>query len=1360
MSKPKLLLGRLCLLSAALLSALAAQAQSDVTQPGDPIIASSSNSPGSEGVANAIDGKPTKYLNFDTRTGGKPSGFVVSPSIGVTVVTGITLQSANDAIERDPKIVTLEGSNDDTVTAFSAGNWEAITTLSDIPAYTSRFQTQAFSFDNTKPFRHYRVTVLETQTVNGCCFQIAEVELLGTLLPQDVTQPGDPIVASSTNSPGSEGVANAIDGKPTKYLNFDTRTGGKPSGFLVTPGIGVTRVTGLSLQSANDAIERDPKIVMLEGSNDATAANFGAGNWEMIAKLDNIPAFTARFQTKYFSFPNTKLYRHYRFTVLETQTVNGCCFQIAEVEILGNALPADVTQPGDAVIASSSNSPGSEGVANVIDNKPTKYLNFDTRTGGKPSGLVVTPSVGRTLVTAITMQSANDAVERDPKIIMLEGSNDNTISAFDAGNWELIVKLDNIPAYTARFQPQSFGFDNCKAYKHYRWTVLETQTVNGCCFQLAELELHGTGAQDVTQPGDPVIASSTNSPGSEGVANAIDGKPTKYLNFDTRTNGKPSGFVVSPSVGATTIIGITLQSANDAPERDPKIVRVEGSNDSAVTAFNAGNWTEIAKLDNIPAYTARFQTQEFYFCNTKPYRHYRVTVVETQTVNGCCFQIAEVELIAAVTSAPDFARFTSQPVDTLVLENQAATFFAGLNGPWPVQWYKNGQVIPGAVKTSFTTEAVTPVNATNIYNCQIVGRETSSPAKAVLFAPTSQPTSVAVSFIGSGANGAPTSVRPDDIIGIQPQAYWNNASGGSAALPDLGADPLVPFVDSLNKETAVTFEWITSGTWGAGTGDSTGTQRMLNGLTLDGLGGEPATYTFSNVPAGTHAVIAYVVSPPLQFQNVAYKISGATDQTYYIRAMNSDEYNAAPGFYRGSSTDPANPTIASYVRFDNVRPSAAGTITLFVDMTTPGFDRGTGVNGIQLVLNATAPPPLPVITVHPQPTVAPEAGTARLTVTATGDNLTYQWRKDGRSLPNGGNVSGATTATLSITGFSAADQGIYSVAVFNAGGSTISKNAAARLSKFQIGESLAGYWKFDEATGNTAANAVSGGKVGTVNGTATRASGRIANGFTFDGATYIMVDDYAKATRQIAASAWVNLTPGLAADVTIIRNGLGEIVRQSANVGQFELGIVADANDGLMKPMAAIRAGPNVVRITGAAAFPTGPWHHLAFSADGAQLRLYVDGKEVASSDYLDVIPAPSVPWLSIGARLNYTDPADPASGLAPDSTSPNFMVGGVDDLALWNRGLSATEVGLIYSEGLKGTMLSSVVVPKVVVDEPSTFTGIAVSGGNIVITWKGSAAVQSATSVTGPYTDVAGATGGTLTAPITAEPKFYRFKP
>src|SRR3989442_8620800 len=203
--------------------------------------------------------------------------------------------------------------------------------------------------------------------------------------------------------------------------------------------------------------------------------------------------------------------------------------------------------------------------------------------------------------------------------------------------------------------------------------------------------------------------------------------------------------------------------------------------------------------------------------------------------------------------------------------------------------------------------------------------------------------------------------------------------------------------------------------------------------------------------------------------------------------MNADQYKPAPGFYRGSSTNPNARTLASFVRFDNVQPlSGAGTIELDWDTATVGGgDRGVPVNGIQLVLNAPNPGNPPAITVEPQPTVAPTNGTATLTVTATGNNLTYQWRKNGVNIPDGGHVSGATTSTLTISSFADTDVGLYSVAVFSAAGSVVSKNASVRISKYNIQDALVGYWKLDDTSGTTAANSVSGGQAGVVNGTAT-----------------------------------------------------------------------------------------------------------------------------------------------------------------------------------------------------------------------------------------------------------------------------------
>lgn len=1209
----------------------------------------------------------------------------------------------------------------------------------------------------------------------------------------DVTQPGDPIFASSGNSPGSEGVANAIDNKTTKYLNFDSGRDGNqigtfsPSGFAVTPSVGLTRVTGMTIQSANDQDPRDPDVVLLEGSNDEITG-YNSGTWEPITTISNIAAgFTSRFQSQTFTFENLKPYRSYRWTVNSVRTTpNGCCMQVAEVELLGAVVPQDVTQPGDPLIASSGNSPGSEGVANAIDNKTTKYLNFDSGRDGNqigtfsPSGFVVTPAIGRTLVTGITMQSANDQDPRDPDVITLEGSNDENITSFSGGNWEPITTISNIAAgFTARFQEQTFLFDNVKPYRSYRWTVNSVRTTpNGCCMQVAEVQLLGTTApQDITQPGDLIFASSANSPGSEGVANAIDNKTTKYLNFDSGRDGNqigtfsPSGFAVQPAVGPTTVIGMTIQSANDQDPRDPDVVLLEGSNDDVLTGYNSGTWEPIATISNIAAgFTSRFQVQEFYFPNSKSYKNYRWTVQSVRTTpNGCCMQVAEVELLAPVTTAPEGARFLAQPVNTPVLLGQPATFRVTLNGPWPVQWYRNGVAIPGANKATYTTEPVTADSATNVYTVEILGRETSVPVSANIFTPSATK-SIAVSFEGSSANGAPTRVNTNDIIGLWPQAYWNNANGGSGNLPteltvsvtdpDTGevTDTIIPYpvYDSDGNDSPITVEYTTGGTWGSGTGVDTPVDRMLNGVVgEDDAGGTPSTITFSGVPDGQHAVIVYAVSPPLQFQTVRYSVNSTPEQTYFMRVLNSDEYNAAPGWYRAISTTQAGATAGNLIRFDGVRP-VGGVVTLtFETMTTA--PEITGVNGIQLILNATAPPPPPTITASPVPSIVAAGGTARLTVTATGEGLTYQWRKNGRNLPNGANVSGATTSTLNISDFSEDDEAIYSVAVFNAGGSALSQNAAVRISEFDVNEALAAYLTFNETSGTTVANAVSGGASGSVVGTATWGAGKVANALTLDGASYVIVTNYTKARGEIGGSMWVNLDPSNASSVSLMRNAQGGLAVGGANSGQFDLSVVFDDVAGTLHLRVQIAAGPNIVTVTDPQPFTTGSLQHVAFSADGAQLRLFKNGQEVGSVDYRDTLITPNVTHLSIGGQLV----RDPDTGeISLDPSTPETFVGTVDDLALWNRGLTASEVSKIYAAGNAGQALSTIVIdrPQEPVDGPEL--DVAVAGGNITISWTGSGfKLQSTDNVGDPasWTDVTGVTGTSYTAAASGNRRFYR---
>lgn len=139
---------------------------------------------------------------------------------------------------------------------------------------------------------------------------------------------------------------------------------------------------------------------------------------------------------------------------------------------------------------------------------------------------------------------------------------------------------------------------------------------------------------DVTGPGDPIVATSNNSPGSEGVANAIDDQPTKYLNFDMLN----TGLTVTPTAGPTVIHCLSLTAANDAPERDPASFVLSGSN-------NGVDFTEIAQ-GPVPAFPSRFSRQAIPITNTTSYSSYKLifpTVANPALANS--MQISEVELL-------------------------------------------------------------------------------------------------------------------------------------------------------------------------------------------------------------------------------------------------------------------------------------------------------------------------------------------------------------------------------------------------------------------------------------------------------------------------------------------------------------------------------------------------------------------------------------------------------------------------------------------------------------------------------------------------------------------------------------------
>jgi Concanavalin A-like lectin/glucanases superfamily len=158
-----------------------------------------------------------------------------------------------------------------------------------------------------------------------------------------------------------------------------------------------------------------------------------------------------------------------------------------------------------------------------------------------------------------------------------------------------------------------------------------------------------------------------------------------------------------------------------------------------------------------------------------------------------------------------------------------------------------------------------------------------------------------------------------------------------------------------------------------------------------------------------------------------------------------------------------------------------------------------------------------------------------------------------------------------------------------------------------------------------------------------------------------------------------------------------------------------------------------------------GSFQQVGFTADGAQLRLYANGVEVASTDYQGAINAPGIPWLSMGARLNNDDQDPPVLG--PDGTNPNYLSGPLDDLGIWNRRLTADELSQIFAIGKQGKPLTDVVVVPPV--DPVISSVTANADGSVTVTYAGGV-LEASPSLAGPYVPVQGASSPYTFTPTT----------
>jgi len=227
---------------------------------------------------------------------------------------------------------------------------------------------------------------------------------------------------------------------------------------------------------------------------------------------------------------------------------------------------------------------------------------------------------------------------------------------------------------------------------------------------------------------------------------------------------------------------------------------------------------------------------------------------------------------------------------------------------------------------------------------------------------------------------------------------------------------------------------------------------------------------------------------------------------------------------------------------------------------------------------------------------------------------------------------------------------------------------------------LVGYWNFD---GN--ANDFSGnGNNGTVNGTASWVNGKINQAISLNGSSYISVPNVKilnPGSSLQSVSAWVKQT----SDGSILWKG-------SSSSDTYELAVKGG------KATFTINAGGATVNATAvsSASINDGNWHLITGVRSSTKTAdIYVDG-----------VLSGTMTYAGSGASIDTTTPLTIGS-----RNGSNFLSGLIDDVRIYNRALSPSEVMDIYNAVATGgsTPTADTIAPTISLSAPSS--GTTVSG-------------------------------------------------
>ena len=196
---------------------------------------------------------------------------------------------------------------------------------------------------------------------------------------------------------------------------------------------------------------------------------------------------------------------------------------------------------------------------------------------------------------------------------------------------------------------------------------------------------------------------------------------------------------------------------------------------------------------------------------------------------------------------------------------------------------------------------------------------------------------------------------------------------------------------------------------------------------------------------------------------------------------------------------------------------------------------------------------------------------------------------------------------------------------------------------------LVAAYGFHAGSGTAVADSSGRNNNGTHANAAWTAAGRNGGGMTFNGTSSLVT---------VPDSATLDLTNGMTLEAWVRPTALGTTWRTvMMKESGTNLAYALYAHDG-SRPSPWIRPGNQDRFVVGTAALAANTWTHLASTYDGAALRLYVNGTQVATSNVTGLLPV-STGALRIGGNSIWGE----------------YFAGDLDDIRIYSRALTAAEV-------------------------------------------------------------------------------------